>query len=124
MEAPLIAIINDAPEIVRVLETILHAASYRTISYHQGTDAVALLRATATALLMLNIMMEQPYAGWHALDDLRRDPTMQRLPILIHSAYPQIEAQVMARADPYCAAPPLFFDHATLPAVIAQLIAP
>ena len=122
MNAPLIAIVNDTPQIVRLLETILHEAGYHTISYRQGAGAVDLLRATTPALLMLNIRMEHPRAGWQVLDELRCDRTLQRLPVLIHSAYVHIEAQVQARADPYCAVLPFFLDHATLPAVITEML--
>ena len=122
MPPALIAIINDAPQIVRLLETILHAAGYRTISHPHGAGAVALLDAVQPALLILNIRMEQLHTGWQVLDDLRRDPAFVQLPVLIHSAYPQIAAQVAARDDPYCVLLPLFSEADMLLALIAQLL--
>ena len=122
MHRPLIAIVNDAPQIVRLLETILHESGYRTISHPHGAGAVALLHAVQPALLILNIRMEQLHTGWQVLDDLRRDPAFVQLPVLIHSAYPQIAAQVAARADPYCTALPLFSELDTLPTLVAQLL--
>jgi CheY-like chemotaxis protein len=107
---------------VRLLETILHEAGYCTVTHHQGAGAVTFLHAVRPTLLILNIRMEQLHTGWQVLDNLRRDPAFVQLPVLIHSAYPQVEAQVAARADPYCTALPLFSELDTLPALVAQLL--
>ena len=123
MNRPLIAIVNDASAQAHLLDLLLTRAGYRTVTHRQRTGAYALLKQTRPALLTLNIKTEQRATGWRVLNDLRRDPTLRRLPVLIYSAAPQIAAQVAARSDPYCAVLPLVFDHDRLPAIIAQMIA-
>ena len=66
--------------------------------------------------------MEQQDAGWQVLDERRGDPSLTHLPVLIHSAAPGVEAQIQARAGPYCAALPLCFDHTRLPTLIEAMI--
>jgi CheY-like chemotaxis protein len=122
MNHPLIAIVNDSPVLVRMLATILTRAGYRTISHRRGAGTFTLLQQVQPALLILDIKMELLDSGWQVLDELRGDPAMQRLPVLIYSADPGVEAQVQARADPHCAVLPLFFDHATLPTLIEAMI--
>jgi CheY-like chemotaxis protein len=100
MNHPLIAIVNDTPAIVRVLDTILTRAGYRTISHRRGAGTYTLLLQLQPALLILDIKMEQQDAGWQVLDERRGDPSLTHLPVLIHSADPGVEAQIQARADP------------------------
>lgn len=99
---PLIAIINDDPQVLTLFVLLLEDAGYRTVTYACAAGAHAWVTQMQPALLILDINMERPDSGWHVLDDLRRAPATQRLPVLIYSGQADVAMRVGERADPRC----------------------
>lgn len=107
MPAPLIMIINDDQQALTLFTLLLENAGYRTVTHTQGAGAYELITQTQPALLILDIQMETRDAGWQVLDDLRRDPATQRLPVLISSGQADVATRVHERGDPRCGVIPL-----------------
>lgn len=102
MRSPVIAIVNDDREVVTLVSALLRRSGYRTVQYAQGSGVVGLVMQIQPALLILDIKMETPDAGWLVLDELRRDPATRQLPVLIYSVMPHVAEHVQARRDSRC----------------------
>ncbi len=82
----LIAIVDDDPDTVEMLEDLLRDEGYRTISSLDHGMAVELVRAHQPALLILDLMAGRLYSGWGVLASLHEDEAGQQLPVILISA--------------------------------------
>lgn len=106
MSPPLIAIVNDDHHVLSLFTVLLRKAGYRSVTHQRGEGAHTLITQAQPALLILDIVMEQPDSGWQVLDALRHDPATQEIPVLIYSGQTNVAQQVQQRADPRCAVLP------------------
>lgn len=120
MRSPVIAIVNDDVDTVRILDAILRQAGYRTIRHQQGAGVLGLIVQTQAVLLILDISMEHPDSGWLVLDELRQNPATQQLPVLIYSAVPHVAQRAQARGDAFCAVLPVGADVKALLTMVQQ----
>src|SRR4051794_13943116 len=81
-----IAIIDDDTAICAVVADVLENEGYEVVQWHRGAGALALLRQVQPALVLLDIRMETPEAGWLVLEGLRADPCLAQLPVIVCSA--------------------------------------
>lgn len=107
MIPPLILIVNDDPQVLTLFSLLLRGEGYHTALYRQGTGAYTLIRQIQPTLVILDIAMERPDAGWQLLDELRRDPATQQLPVLIYSGQWDVAERVQERGDPRCGVLPI-----------------
>lgn len=81
-----IAVVNDDTEFLRLMRLLLTQHGYQ-VTLHPTTDAAyRALRAAPPDLVILDIRMETPGAGWQLLELLRLDPATTALPVLVCSA--------------------------------------
>lgn len=85
MGKPLIAIVEDEPAIVRLLEINLQAQGFRTASYGNPLLFLALPSDQTPDLLILDIMMPE-MDGLELCRRLRQAPATRELPILMLTA--------------------------------------
>jgi two-component system, OmpR family, alkaline phosphatase synthesis response regulator PhoP len=76
-------IIDDDPDFVSGIRTILDGAGYDTEVAYNPKDGFAALKARSHDLLLLDIMMGRGAEGVMMARKLRKDPTLKDLPILI-----------------------------------------
>jgi CheY-like chemotaxis protein len=90
MAVPLIAVIEDDVEILRLLDKLLHGANYHVISYTRGDDAHQFIRRTLPDVVILDLWLEDRNAGGMVLGMLELDPLTRHIPVIVCSAHIQV----------------------------------
>ena len=106
-----ILIVDDEPDIGRILSHILRAAGFEAVAVDGGRAALAHLAASATDLVLLDVTMPE-LDGFETLRRIREAPATARLPVLMLTAYTGAADQSRAEslgADDFIAKP---FDPA------------
>lgn len=83
---PVIAVVNDDTQFLRMMEMILSDAGYETFISFAGSAAFDELKVRLPDLIVLDIRMESPEAGWMLLDLLRLDTATADIPVIVCSA--------------------------------------
>lgn len=96
MAAPRIAIVNDDTAFLRMMSLLLTEEGYETLLVQGPDDAHQRLRDEQPDMVILDIRMGEPEAGWQLLELLRLDPETTRIPVLVCSAAVQ---ELRAKAD-------------------------
>ncbi len=78
-----VMIIDDDPDFVAGIQSILEGAGYRTEVAYNPKDGYAALRARPHDVLLLDIMMGRGAEGVMMARKIRKDPALADLPILI-----------------------------------------
>ena len=82
-----ILIVEDNFETRQILERLLGVRGYRAVSVGNGLAALDYLRAGGASVIILDIRL--PGIDGHAvLDELRRDPHLAAIPVVVYSAEP------------------------------------
>ncbi|MBS2028119.1 MAG: response regulator [Deltaproteobacteria bacterium] len=82
---PRILIVDDEPDLVRLLDYNLKQAGYETVTTSTGETALALARARKPDLVLLDIMLPD-ISGTEVCRQLRRDASLKSVPILMLTA--------------------------------------
>lgn len=82
----LIAVVNDDTTFIDLMSELLQDEGYDTITHKVGHTAYAMLKQRQPDLVVLDIRMENPDAGWVVLDLMRLDPVTTYIPVVICSA--------------------------------------
>jgi len=82
----LIGIIDDDTIFTEVLGMLLELEGYRSVACARGGDALPFVDRERPDVLLLDMWMEQPTTGWQVLQQLRRLPHTQDLPVIVCSA--------------------------------------
>ncbi|MCU7802415.1 MAG: response regulator [Candidatus Thiodiazotropha sp. (ex Lucinoma annulata)] len=102
-----ILIVDDEPNIVLSVEYLMKREGYQVITANDGQTALELLSETMPDLLILDVMMPRKN-GFEVCSDIRADPTLSGLPILMLSAKgreAEIKKGVSLGADAYITKP-------------------
>lgn len=86
MNGPRIAIVQDDATLRRVLADLLAGEGYAARCWPRGDGAEGDLRAAPPALVLLDIRLERPEAGWELLRRLRAEPATAGVPVLVTTA--------------------------------------
>jgi DNA-binding response OmpR family regulator len=106
-----ILIVDDEPEIGRILGFILRGAGFEVAAVDGGRAALAHLAASATDLVLLDVTMPE-IDGFETLRRIREAPATARLPVLMLTANASAADRTRAQslgADDFIAKP---FDPA------------
>lgn len=86
-ETPLIiTVIDDDPAFTEMMRDVLHYEGYRVITAHTASEGYARLCEQPCDLVILDIRIEHPEAGWELLTVLRNDSLLAAIPIIVASA--------------------------------------
>jgi CheY-like chemotaxis protein len=88
MAQPLIAVVNNDLPFLDLMKELLTEEGYRVILHHEGDTAYALIRKEQPDLVILDIRLEYPEAGWTVLDLIQLDPETTHIPVILCSADP------------------------------------
>jgi adenylate cyclase len=112
-EPPLILIVDDNADNREILEARLASQGYRTASAIDGEEALQAVRAVLPDLVLLDVMMPK-LDGFEVTRQLRADPTLPYIPIVLVTAKVGLQDVVHGLdvgADEYLTKP---VEHAAL----------
>jgi len=90
-----VLLIEDEAHICEAIRFILARDGWEVSSHGTGDDALAAIRALAPDVLILDVMLPGR-SGYDILADLRADPVLAGLPVLVLSARGQEDERVAA----------------------------
>jgi DNA-binding response OmpR family regulator len=102
-----VLIVDDNPELVRGLATLLGNAGYRVLSLESGAGVAETVQSQRPDLVVLDVMMPG-VDGWEALASLRADPGNDGIAVMMLTAKGTEEAKVRGftlGADDYLTKP-------------------
>lgn len=85
MTAPALLVVDDSPTIRKVVSTLLQARGYRAVTAADGREALLLLREQPIDLVLLDFVMPI-MNGYQFCRELRADPNLRQLPVVLMSA--------------------------------------
>lgn len=84
--SPLIAVANDDTDFLALMGDLLTDEGYQVSIHRVARDAYEQLKEARPDLIILDIHMETPEAGWTLLELLTLDPDLATIPVLVCSA--------------------------------------
>ena len=96
MARPQVLVVEDSPGIRRLIEVCLRPIDVDMRIAEDGPSGLEAARRTHPDLLVLDIGLPE-MDGWQVLDELRKDASMQKLPVLVLTAHAEEESR--RRAD-------------------------
>lgn len=81
-----IDVVNDDTEFLALMRDLLAGDGYDVRTHRVAAHAYAALKADRPDLIILDIRMETPEAGWQVLELLRLDPATTAIPVIVCSA--------------------------------------
>jgi CheY-like chemotaxis protein len=90
----MILIVDDEAPVRSMLLALLEDEGYQVVEATNGLEAIERLKRQTERfrLVLLDIMM--PYKdGWDVLDELRRDPILATLPVVVLTAGENVQRQ-------------------------------
>ena len=117
MDKPTILVVDDEPDVVTLIEQILHAEGYRVLPAYDGISALDTAVRKKPDLILLDLMMPT-MSGYEVCEQLKGNPVTQYIPIVcITSAH-----TATARANSLKAGAETLITKPFLPAeLIAQV---
>lgn len=82
----LIAVVNDDPQLLRLMELILNDEGYDVLSVQKQSTAFPTLLEAQPDLLILDLHMDTDDAGLMVLDLVRLDSSTAGIPVIVCSA--------------------------------------
>lgn len=77
-----VLLIDDNETLVRIYQQILTSYERQTTTITDGTKAIEAIKTNKPDILLLDLMME-PVSGWEILTDIRTDPEISDIPVII-----------------------------------------
>lgn len=81
-----IVVIDDDPDFCEYTRIILEAASYDILTASNAADGLELARRTLPDLIITDVMMSYTLEGTSVTRQIRNDPTMNHIPVLVITA--------------------------------------
>ena len=81
-----ILVIDDDPDVVASIRMILESAGYAVDSALDGDTGLAKMRAAKPDMVILDVMMRKETEGFHVSYEIKNDPALARIPILMLTA--------------------------------------
>ena len=81
-----IAVVNDDTTFLEMMQQLLTEEGYNVMIWKVGSTAHEMLRREQPDLIILDIRMEQPEAGWQLLELLMLDPETRDINTMVCSA--------------------------------------
>ncbi|OGO47309.1 MAG: two-component system response regulator [Chloroflexi bacterium RBG_16_64_43] len=108
MPAVRIVCIEDDPQIIELVRTILGRKGYQVIGAAGGQEGLTLVQAQRPDLILLDLMMPD-LDGWEVYRRLKEDPLLAPLPVIVVTARAQDIDRVLglhvAHVDDYLSKP-------------------
>jgi len=99
--APKIMVVDDDPDFVEITRTILLTKGYEVVTAASGDEALTKVRADKPDLILLDIMMDTILDGVNVSQELRDDPELRQIPLVMVSSIASTEHAEMFPTDEY-----------------------
>jgi CheY-like chemotaxis protein len=86
MQTVKILVVDDDPDFVEIMRTILESRDYKVITATNGQQAMAQVRAHHPDLMLLDIMMSSVLDGLNVSEQLAQDPDARYMPVIMVSS--------------------------------------
>ena len=86
MPAARILVVDDDPDFVEIMRTILEANDYEVVTAANGNQAMAQVKAEKPDLMILDIMMSTVLDGLYVSEQLSQDPDARFMPVIMVSS--------------------------------------
>lgn len=80
-----IVVVEDEPDTAEMLAEMMRLSGYRVYNSHGGISALSLIIETRPDAVVLDLMMPD-LSGLDVLQQLRRDPRLGKIPVVVVSA--------------------------------------
>ncbi|MFP3897091.1 MAG: two-component system response regulator [Anaerolineales bacterium] len=81
-----ILVIDDDPDFLDYVQIILSANNYRILTAINAEEGLSLVRSERPDLVIVDVMMSYALDGWTVSREMRADPHLQDVPIMMVSA--------------------------------------
>ncbi len=85
MSQPRILVVDDDPQIVRLVRAYLDQNGFETLVAYNGQEALSLIRSQKPDLVVLDLMLPE-MDGWEVTRIVRSDPALSATPIIMLTA--------------------------------------
>lgn len=123
MTQPVIAMVDDDPAMLSMVGDVLTDEGYQVLLWSEGKEAYDLVGQHHPDLLILDLRMEHPQAGWIIIHMLRLDPRTAKLPVLVCTGdvdYVRTHKQILIENDCSVLLKPFSADE--LLTIVSQLL--
>ena len=96
-----ILVVDDDPDFVEITRMVLEKHDYDVMTAANGTEAVAAMRREKPDLVLLDIMMATLLDGLSVSEEMRADPELKGLPIIMVSSITDTRYASMFPTDEY-----------------------
>ncbi len=111
-----ILMIEDDEEMVALGELILAKAGFEVYSATGGAVGLEILRNQPVDLVLLDIMMDE-MDGWQVLDEIKQDPQLAHIPVIMLTARHYLEDEQTTAAHQE-----QFASYVVKPFVVRELV--
>ena len=91
-----VLVVEDDPSVRGLLQTLLVAEGYEVSTASDGLGGLGQIAATSPALVLLDLVMPD-LGGARVLQELREDPELARLPVLVVTGHEDAVPDMQAR---------------------------
>jgi CheY-like chemotaxis protein len=81
-----ILVVDDDPDFVEIMRTILESTGYQVVTAANGNQALAQVKAQHPDLMILDIMMSTVLDGLDVSEKLAQDPDASFMPVIMVSS--------------------------------------
>jgi CheY-like chemotaxis protein len=85
-----VLVVDDEPNVRKYLQTVLEDAEFKVLTAADGEEALAIIREQRPDFISLDLIMPRK-SGHKVLFELKRDPELSRIPVLLVTAHAQTE---------------------------------
>lgn len=107
---PLILVVEDDPDILKLMEAALAGEGYRVTTAEDGAEALASARRERPDLIVLDLMLPRMNALQFRAEQ-RRDPALASVPIVCLSGMSHAQTVALELGTDDCLAKPIDFDR-------------
>lgn len=106
--SPRVVYIEDDQEMIDLVALILSRQGYQVLGAHGGRNGLEMVREELPDLILLDLMMPG-MDGWEVFQQIKADPTVRGIPVIVITAKAQPIDRVLgvhiAKVDDYIAKP-------------------
>jgi len=96
-----ILVVDDDPDFVAITSKVLTTAGHEVVTAANGTAALAAMREQPPDLVLLDIMMSTVLDGLDVSEEMRSDPDLKDVPIIMISSIADTEHAAVFPSDGY-----------------------
>ena len=86
MSSARILVVDDDPDFVEIMRTILESNDYQVVTASNGQQALSQVKAQRPDLMILDIMMSTVLDGLDVSEQLAQDPDAKFMPVIMVSS--------------------------------------